>query len=227
MQGGEYYLKQLKTKQSDKKIDYDLNIYDLDGRNKNQVFENRHTENLKQLENNFALNNLKLDNKLEKNLEKIKLAKEKGELNLVQKEGKINKLLENKIHENNKEKQKIENEHFENLKKKEIEYNKEKNDMEINKLKIDMSIKDNIQKDYFDFQEKKIKMKNDFDEKIQNLLNQNELDDFKNDMEYEKKLMALQEEKLEQDYMIQMMMQNMMNNQFNPMVMNQLNSQNK
>lgn len=227
MQGGEYYLKQLKTKQSDKKIDYDLKIYDLDGRNKNQVFENRHTENLKQLENNFALNNLKLDNKLEKNLEKIKLAKEKGELNLVQKEGKINKLLENKIHENNKEKQKIENEHFENLKKKEIEYNKEKNDMEINKLKIDMSIKDNIQKDYFDFQEKKIKMKNDFDEKIQNLLNQNELDDFKNDMEYEKKLMALQEEKLEQDYMIQMMMQNMMNNQFNPMVMNQLNSQNK
>lgn len=227
MQGGEYYLKQLKTKQCDKKIDYDLNIYDLDGRNKNQVFENRHTENLKQLENNFALNNLKLDNKLEKNLEKIKLAKEKGELNLVQKEGKINKLLENKIHENNKEKQKIENEHFENLKKKEIEYNKEKNDMEINKLKIDMSIKDNIQKDYFDFQEKKIKMKNDFDEKIQNLLNQNELDDFKNDMEYEKKLMALQEEKLEQDYMIQMMMQNMMNNQFNPMVMNQLNSQNK
>ena len=118
MTSSQYYLKQLRTKQSDIKTDYDLNLYDLDGNNKNKAFENKHKENIRKLENNYALNNLKLDNKYEESLEKIELDKAKEKFNLIKKEGEIKKSLESQIHENNKEKLKTENEHLENLKKK-------------------------------------------------------------------------------------------------------------
>lgn len=64
---GEDYLKHLRTKQSVIKTDYDLKIYNLDGKNKNQVLENKHKENLKRLENDLELNNLELDDKYAEN----------------------------------------------------------------------------------------------------------------------------------------------------------------
>ena len=66
------------------------------------------------------------------------------------------------------------------------------------------------------FEEKTNKLKNDFAEKKQKFLNDQETKNFKNEIEARKKIMELDFQKQQQEQMIHMMMQQMIfNNQFN------------
>ena len=111
------------------------------------------------------------------------------------------------------------------LKEKDNAFIKEKNAIELDKTKNIDKINENILNNNMKFEENTNKLKNDFAEKKQQFLNDQELKNFKNEIEARKKIMELDFQKQQQEQMIQMMMQQMMfNNQFNQF--NQFNQSN-